>query len=176
MLFLFGGGPGIDSSRVASAALTLRAPSLRSRVHIAGAICRTPAGILIPVLKQKSTPRGAFIVWRWARDSNPGNLSVQRFSRPPLSTTQPAHLNCLRSVAPRKTAIIPRSESDTRRRIKFKQILFPHCLLLRRVGRFAPAVCHEECTAVQVAAHQRPVSARSESLVTLLVWAVLADR
>ena len=29
--------------------------------------------------------------WRWARDSNPGNLSVQRFSRPPLSTTQPAH-------------------------------------------------------------------------------------
>ena len=90
------GGPRIDSSRVASAALTLRAPSLRSRVHIAGAICRTLAGILIPVLKQKSTPRGAFIVWRWARDSNPGNLSVQRFSRPPLSTTQPAHLNLSR--------------------------------------------------------------------------------
>jgi len=46
VLPLFGGGPGIDSSRVASAALTLRAPSLRSRVHIAGAICRTPAGFL----------------------------------------------------------------------------------------------------------------------------------
>lgn len=27
--------------------------------------------------------------WRWARDSNPGRLSPQRFSRPPLSTTQP---------------------------------------------------------------------------------------
>ena len=125
---------------------------------------------------KKSTPKDAFLVWRWARDSNPGNLSVQRFSRPPLSTTQPAHLNCLRSVAPRKTAIIPRSESDTRHRIKFKQILFPHCSLLRRAGRFAPAVCHEEYTAVQVAARQRPVSVRSESPVTLLVWAALADR
>ena len=29
-------------------------------------------------------------IWRRARDSNPRSLSTQRFSRPPLSTTQPA--------------------------------------------------------------------------------------
>ncbi len=43
---------------------------------------------------KKKAPLGVLsFVWRWARDSNPGNLSVQRFSRPPLSTTQPAHQN-----------------------------------------------------------------------------------
>ena len=55
---------------------------------------------------QKSRPSGRpfFYVWRWARDSNPGNLSVQRFSRPPLSTTQPAHLNCLPGRLPAESA------------------------------------------------------------------------
>ena len=42
---------------------------------------------------KKAPQRVLSFVWRWARDSNPGNLSVQRFSRPPLSTTQPAHQN-----------------------------------------------------------------------------------
>ena len=45
---------------------------------------------------KKTAHEGGFSRWRWARDSNPGNLSVQRFSRPPLSTTQPAHLNLYR--------------------------------------------------------------------------------
>ena len=54
---------------------------------------------------QKKAPQGVLsFVWRWARDSNPGNLSVQRFSRPPLSTTQPAHLNCLPGRLPAKSA------------------------------------------------------------------------
>ena len=29
------------------------------------------------------------VIWRRDRDSNPGNLAVQRFSRPPHSTTLP---------------------------------------------------------------------------------------
>ena len=54
---------------------------------------------------KKSRPVwAAFRLWRWARDSNPGNLSVQRFSRPPLSTTQPAHLNCLPGRLPAGSA------------------------------------------------------------------------
>ena len=54
---------------------------------------------------QKKAPRGVLsLIWRWARDSNPGNLSVQRFSRPPLSTTQPAHLNCLPESLPARSA------------------------------------------------------------------------
>ena len=48
---------------------------------------------------KKTAHKGGFSRWRWARDSNPGNLSVQRFSRPPLSTTQPAHLNLYRRLS-----------------------------------------------------------------------------
>ena len=48
---------------------------------------------------KKTAHEGGFSRWRWARDSNPGNLSVQRFSRPPLSTTQPAHLNLYRRLS-----------------------------------------------------------------------------
>ncbi len=29
------------------------------------------------------------VIWRRSRDSNPGSFNTQRFSRPPLSTTQP---------------------------------------------------------------------------------------
>ena len=35
-----------------------------------------------------------FFLWRKARDSNPRILSHQRFSRPPLSTAQPAFRAC----------------------------------------------------------------------------------
>ncbi len=50
--------------------------------------------------------------WRWARDSNPGNLSVQRFSRPPLSTTQPAHQNCAEASPDKERALYRRALSD----------------------------------------------------------------
>ena len=41
--------------------------------------------------KTKKGPQGPlFVLWRRARDSNPRTVSRQRFSRPPLSTTQPA--------------------------------------------------------------------------------------
>ena len=42
--------------------------------------------------------RDRYIKWRRARDSNPRRVAPQRFSRPPLSTTQPAlrwNLYCL---------------------------------------------------------------------------------
>ena len=39
--------------------------------------------------KKESTFRTPFCFWRRERDSNPRNLSVQRFSRPPQSTTLP---------------------------------------------------------------------------------------
>ncbi len=37
----------------------------------------------------KSPARGLYYVWRRGRDSNPRTVARQRFSRPPLSTTQP---------------------------------------------------------------------------------------
>ena len=40
--------------------------------------------------KKESTFRTPFCFWRRERDSNPRNLSVQRFSRPPQSTTLPS--------------------------------------------------------------------------------------
>ena len=47
-----------------------------------------------PVLhKQKMGHIGPFLIWRRARDSNPRRFNPQRFSRPPLSTTQPALRN-----------------------------------------------------------------------------------
>ena len=42
--------------------------------------------------KKESTFRTPFCFWRRERDSNPRNLSVQRFSRPPQSTTLPSLL------------------------------------------------------------------------------------
>ena len=72
----------------------------------------------------KKAPQGVLsFVWRWARDSNPGNLSVQRFSRPPLSTTQPAHLNLSR--------LLPREAphySDASLTIKLPVRYFPRNL------------------------------------------------
>ena len=43
--------------------------------------------------KRKKNPC-RFFLWRKARDSNPRILSHQRFSRPPLSTAQPAFRAC----------------------------------------------------------------------------------
>ncbi len=59
-----------------------------------------PRGLSAPSLSSKSK-RGLltetpFLIWRRARDSNPRTLSGQRFSRPPLSTTQPALLKSAR--------------------------------------------------------------------------------
>jgi hypothetical protein len=43
-------------------------------------------------IKIKKDHKGPFLllIWRRARDSNPRTVARQRFSRPPLSTTQPA--------------------------------------------------------------------------------------
>ena len=43
-------------------------------------------------INKKAT--GVAFLWRKARDSNPRILSHQRFSRPPLSTAQPAFRAC----------------------------------------------------------------------------------
>ena len=85
-----------------------------------------------PDLKpKKKPPKGRFFrCWRWARDSNPGNLSVQRFSRPPLSTTQPAHQNLSR-LPPREAP----HYSDASLTIKLPVRYFPRNLRLRQVPR-----------------------------------------
>ena len=51
--------------------------------------------------KKKCKPRKCLIYtfyWRRDRDSNPGYLAVQRFSRPPQSTTLPPLQNFLSEV------------------------------------------------------------------------------
>jgi hypothetical protein len=57
--------------------------------------CRTP-GVRTKSARStnnKGPHAGAFVIWRRARDSNPRTLSSQRFSRPSLSTAQPALQN-----------------------------------------------------------------------------------
>lgn len=43
----------------------------------------------------KSVNLRDFVVWPGERDSNPWRLAPQRFSRPPLSTTQPSPEDCI---------------------------------------------------------------------------------
>ena len=96
-----GGGPGIDVNAVVPRVHILTAPHaahfgvktlLWAKFFELTGFSHSPGSQI-----QKKAPQGVLsFVWRWARDSNPGNLSVQRFSRPPLSTTQPAHLNLSR--------------------------------------------------------------------------------
>ncbi len=77
---------------------------IRLRLTPCGATCGRPnwlapisrTGVLIKSWTQHLQKRptrwvSLFCKWRWARDSNPGSCYTQRFSRPPLSTTQPAH-------------------------------------------------------------------------------------
>ena len=90
-----------------------------------------PANATTLTYNQKKPPKGRFFrCWRWARDSNPGNLSVQRFSRPPLSTTQPAHQNLSR-LPPREAP----HYSDASLTIKLPVRYFPRNLRLRQVPR-----------------------------------------
>ena len=56
--------------------------------------------------KKKCKPRKCLIYtfyWRRDRDSNPGYLAVQRFSRPPQSTTLPPLQNSFVRVLPFKS-------------------------------------------------------------------------
>ncbi len=71
--------------------LTLWAALARVRQH--SQRCSSNPGIIIkasnPLINQK-IPLGCLsIYWRRGRDSNPRTVAGQRFSRPPLSTTQP---------------------------------------------------------------------------------------
>ena len=97
---LYGGGPGITRNRLVTVSARWASP-------LCGSVSKAPGVALGRTrrtskpnpkrIHKKNRPEGRFFHrWRWARDSNPGNLSVQRFSRPPLSTTQPAHLNLSR--------------------------------------------------------------------------------
>ena len=94
-----GGGPGMNVAAVASRAHILTGDfccAFRRLNFAQGQGFSSPPGGLTrtQIIHTKKAPRRVLsFVWRWARDSNPGNLSVQRFSRPPLSTTQPAHQN-----------------------------------------------------------------------------------
>ena len=102
--FIDGGGLGIDVIAVASRGHTLAGDSrhtFRRQNSALGNVSRTHGVLTQPqITDTKKAPQGVLsFVWRWARDSNPGNLSVQRFSRPPLSTTQPAHLNLSRLLS-----------------------------------------------------------------------------
>jgi hypothetical protein len=90
---LCGVGPEIAVTAVASRAHALGVRFSASSPQ--GKVFRSRRGSHTgPDHRKKKAPLGVLsFIWRWARDSNPGNLSVQRFSRPPLSTTQPAHQN-----------------------------------------------------------------------------------
>ena len=77
-----------------------------------------PGGFVSSKSHSPSNKKGAlfedpFFIWRRARDSNPRTVSRQRFSRPPLSTTQPAlrkivHLYICSSF--HRFTLYPRSE------------------------------------------------------------------
>ena len=70
--------------------LTLRAPfGLEKLLPAIFSNQGLEPGPLTPQIK-KETTRVSLFIWRRARDSNPRTLSSQWFSRPPLSTTQPA--------------------------------------------------------------------------------------
>ena len=66
---------------------------LRSSLKSTEVNCRfLNALVQIPNVKfalKKSDKSDFFVNWRRVRDSNPRTLASQRFSRPPLSTTQP---------------------------------------------------------------------------------------
>ena len=83
---------------------------LHSALSRSRRMCRTRGPNQILALHQiKKAPSGACFIWRRARDSNPRTLSSQRFSRPPLSTTQPALLNscnCRSSPFDRKRRVL----------------------------------------------------------------------
>ena len=70
-----------------------RLPIRHNRVQPGYAAVRHYSGVLPSPDKQKKATGVAFL-WRKARDSNPRILSHQRFSRPPLSTAQPAFRAC----------------------------------------------------------------------------------
>ena len=141
-----GRGPGIDVNAFVPRVHTLTGASccsFRRQNFALGKVFRTH-GVLTQsrVSDTKKAPQGVLsFVWRWARDSNPGNLSVQRFSRPPLSTTQPAHLNLSR--------LLPREAphySDASLTIKLPMRYFPRNLYLLQLpliedlgGRLLPA-------------------------------------
>ena len=143
---LSSGGPGIDVKAIAFHVHTLAGASCFAfqRQNFAwGKVFRTH-GVLTQSQTtdtKKAPQRVLSFVWRWARDSNPGNLSVQRFSRPPLSTTQPAHLNLSR--------LLPRGAphySDAYLTIKLPVRYFPRNLYLLQLplievlgGRLLPA-------------------------------------
>ena len=102
-----------------------------------GKVCRTNRGSHPhPVKGEKKPPRGTVSNWRWARDSNPGNLSVQRFSRPPLSTTQPAHLNCF-AYAQAKRRIIAMQPQ----RSSFSGLIFNVYLILLYSSGTSRIIC-----------------------------------
>ena len=142
---LYGGKPGITRNRPMTVSARWASP-------LCGSVPKPPRVALGRTLwtskpnpkriHKKTAPEGRFFHrWRWARDSNPGNLSVQRFSRPPLSTTQPAHLNLSR--------LLPREAphySDASLSIKLPVRYFPRNLIPLQLpllggleGRLRPA-------------------------------------
>ena len=88
---------------------------------------------------KKRAPLGTlFLYWRRARDSNPRTVSRQRFSRPPLSTTQPALQKYLILCSPIKikgpSNSIQRGPFASQRRV-YRGGLVEQAL---EMGRFAP--------------------------------------
>ena len=73
-------------------------------------------GIPFPKAKKEKEPTivGSFLMVRKERDSNPRNLSVQRFSRPPRSTTPPSFRNPSVVIFPKSAAKVVQTERSAK--------------------------------------------------------------